>query len=47
MFALRKRDTCTRVYKKRLKEKGISVTIKSLYLLIAKYRQMKLVVDRP
>ena len=32
--------------KERLKEEGISVTIKSLYLLVANYRQTKSVSDR-
>ena len=32
---------------KRLAEEGISVTVKSLYLLVAKFRQTNSVVDRP
>ena len=42
----KERGTYLQKIQERLKEEGISVTIKSLYLLVAKYRQTKSVLDR-
>ena len=44
---LKKQGYTYRAIRDRLEEEGISVTIKTLYLLLAKYNQAGYVADRP